>query len=288
MGEEGWWGKRGDGTGRMEPHPAILLNEAANFYCNPAMPVPRLQREFFSRMADPQAFRHIFRHLPDVYFFVKAANGRMIAASPTILSRLGFRSEAEFIGKTDHEVFPKHLADAYTADDALVLRTGRPLVDRLEIWYDESRRLDWCVTTKVPLQGRDGAVIGLMGITRRDQERSGLRPATDASRAVEYLRTHAARAVPTAELARHLGLSQRTLHRKVQEAFGVPPYELALRIRIQKAAEALLLTTRADIAHTALAHGFCDQSAFTHHFRRRMGTTPRQFQLRHGGRALRP
>ena len=234
-------------------------------------------------MADPQAFRHIFRHLPEVYFFVKAADGRMIAASPSILSRLGFRSEAEFIGKTDYEVFPRHLADAYTADDAIVIRTRRPLVDRLEIWYDENRRLDWCVTTKVPLEGRDGTVIGLMGITRRDQQRSGLLPATDASRAVDYLRTHASRAVPTAELARHLGLSLRTLHRKVQEAFGIPPYELALRVRIQKAAEALLLAPRTDIAHTALTHGFCDQSAFTHHFRKRMGTTPRQFQLRHSG-----
>ena len=41
-------------------------------------------------MADPQAFRHLFEHLPGVYFFVKDAGGRMIAASSPILERLGF------------------------------------------------------------------------------------------------------------------------------------------------------------------------------------------------------
>ena len=240
----------------------------------------RLQSEFFANMADPQAFRCIFEHLPEVYFFVKDISGRMIAASPTILSRLGLKRETDFIGRTDHDVFPRHLADAYTADDAIVFQTGKPLVNRLEIWFNESRTLDWCVTTKVPLRGHDGAIIGLMGVTRRDSGRSAMQSATEAARAVEHLRTSTDRTVSPAELARHLAISERTLHRKIQEAFGISPYELALRIRIQQAAETLLLT-QDDITTIALAHGFCDQSAFTHHFRKRMGTTPKQFRLRH-------
>jgi len=243
----------------------------------------RLQREFFARMADPAALREIFEHLPDVYFFVKNTAGCMIAASSAILNRLGMKSEADFIGRTDHEVYPRQLADAYTADDAQVFRSGRPLINRLEIWFDEARNPEWCVTTKVPLRDRDGKVIGLMGITRRDQGRTALQPAGEAARAVEFLRRHSGRTVTAAELAKHLAVSERTLHRKINEAFGISPYELTLRVRIQKAAEALVLT-RDDIAGIALAHGFCDQSAFTHHFRRRMGTTPKQFRLRHAAK----
>jgi AraC-like DNA-binding protein len=260
------------------------LSKAAKIYRDPAMSPLRLQREFFNRMADPAALRQIFEHLPDVYFFVKDTAGRMIAASATILSRLGLKSEADFIGRTDHDVFPKRLADAYTADDAQVFRTGRPLINRLEIWFDEARNPEWCVTTKVPLRGRDGKVIGLMGLTRRDQGRLALQPAGEAARAVEFLRRHSSRTVTTAELAKHTGVSERTLHRKINEAFGISPYELTLRVRIQLSAEALVLT-RDDIAGIAVAHGFCDQSAFTHHFRKRMGTTPKQFRLRHAGRS---
>ncbi len=266
----------------MQVEASHSLSKAAKNYCDPAMTSHRLQSEFFARLADPQALREIFEHLPDVYFFVKDRAGRMIAASSTILRRLGMNSEADFIGRTDHDVYPKRLADAYTADDARVFRTGRPLLDRLEIWFDEAGSPEWGVTTKIPLRGRDGRIIGLMGLTRRDPGRTGLRPVHEADKAVEYLRRHCGRTVTAAELARHLAVSGRTLNRKINEAFGISPYELTLRVRIQKAAEALVLT-RDDIAGIALAHGFCDQSAFTHHFRRRMGTTPKQFRLRHAG-----
>ena len=244
----------------------------------------RLQKQFFDQMVDPHAFLCIFEHLPEVYFFVKDRAGRMMAASPTILNRLGLKREADLIGATDHELYPAHLADAYTKDDAEVFRTGKPLVNRLEIWFSESRNLDCGVTSKVPLRGHDGSIIGLMGITRRDHGRAALQPATEAASAVEYLRKQAHRSVSTEELAKQLGLTVRTLNRKINESFGISPYELTLRVRIQQAAESLLRSSE-DITSIALDHGFCDQSAFTHHFRRRMGVTPKQFRLRHAVRA---
>ena len=258
------------------------LHDAVKNYFDLAMRESRLQRKFFDQMADPHAFRFIFEHLPGVYFFVKDRAGRMISASPTILKRLGLEREDDFIGATDHEMYPVHLADAYIKDDAEVFRTGKPLLNRLEIWLNEERGFEWGVTSKVPLRGRDGSIIGLMGITRRDQGGVVLQPADEAARAVEYLRRHASRSVRTEELAEHLALSVRTLNRKINKVFGVSPYELSLRVRIQQAAEALLLSSE-DITSIALDHAFCDQSAFTHHFRKRMGITPKQFRLRHAG-----
>jgi AraC-like DNA-binding protein len=244
----------------------------------------RLQEEFFGQLADAQAIRRMFDHMPGVYFFVKDRAGRIVAASTAILERLGFREESEFIGKRDHEVFPPQLAAAYAEDDAEVFRTGRPLVDRLEMWFDESRRLGWCVTTKVPLLGRDGGVIGLMGLTRRESRGGWVRPDRLAARAVAYLRQRPSGAVGPGALARQLAVSERTLHRRIHEAFGIAPYELALRVRIQLAAEALVLTGDT-VASIAQAHGFCDQSLFTSHFRRRMGITPARFRASHGGAA---
>jgi len=49
------------------------------------MPSDRLQAEFFARMAEPQAMREIFEHLPGVFFFVKDTQGRHIAANSDLL-----------------------------------------------------------------------------------------------------------------------------------------------------------------------------------------------------------
>jgi AraC-like DNA-binding protein len=239
----------------------------------------QVQSAFFAQIADPQALRGIFEHLPDVYFFVKDRDSRLMAASSNILARLGMKTEAEFIGKSDEEVFPPLVAAAYRADDQQLFRTGKPLINRLEMWYDEKRNLDWCLTTKVPLRGRNGKIIGLMGITRRDAGRGESLIEGEAGRAAAYLRKNTHRVMTTQELAKAVASSERTLNRKINEAFGVSPYEFMLRTRIQASAEALM-GSGASIADIALQHGFCDQSTFTQHFRKRMGMTPRRFRLR--------
>ncbi|OYP28368.1 helix-turn-helix domain-containing protein [Rhodopirellula sp. MGV] len=243
------------------------------------------QKRFFDSLADSGAIRGIFDHLPGVYFFVKDRDGRLISASAMILERLGMKDESEFIGKVDEQVYPPQLAAAYRADDEWVFRTGKPLVNRLEVWLDEDRRPDWCVTTKVPLFGKKTAskpapIVGLMGISRRDLDREVLRPVNEATQAVNYLRTRLDRIVSADELAEGIGTSVRTLNRKINDTFGIPPYELMLRMRIQSAAESLLRSDE-EICHVAVNHGFCDQSTFTQHFRKRMGMTPRQFRMAH-------
>jgi transcriptional regulator GlxA family with amidase domain len=156
------------------------------------------------------------------------------------------------------------------------------LINRLEVWYDEQRTLKWFLTTKVPLRGKNGKIIGLMGFTRRDEGRSRHQPSSEVTLIVSHIQKNTNRILSTAELARECGLSERTLYRKIHQALGVTPYELMLRIRIESAAEALIQTTD-KVIDIAQAHAFCDQSAFTQHFRKRIGLTPKQFRKRHQG-----
>lgn len=265
----------------MLPHPVkdFLLNPA-KACVNPAMSSKAIQTAFFEQLAHPASIRAIFEHIPEVYFFIKDRQSRLVSASPSILARLGMRREADFIGKSDFEVFPRHLADAFVADDALVFRTAKPLVNRLELWLNEQRRPDWCITTKVPLFGKKGQVVGLMGVSRHDSGNGPVQPASEVTRAVEFIRQNVSRVLTTAELADAAKTSERTLYRKVRQEFGIPPYELVLRLRIQMAAEALL-HPHENIAAVANAHGFCDQSSFTMHFRKRMGMTPKEFLRGH-------
>lgn len=246
------------------------------------MPPKSLQSAFFASMADPQAFRLMFDQQPNVFFFVKDRESRLIAASEPTWTRLGLESEAEVIGRLDEDFYPEQAAKSFRADDALVFRTGKPLINRLEVWYDEQRTLNWFLTTKVPLRGKNGKIIGLMGFTRRDEGRSRHQPSSEVTLIVSHIQKNTSRILSTAELARECGLSERTLYRKIHQALGVTPYELMLRIRIESAAEALIQTTD-KVIDIAQAHAFCDQSAFTQHFRKRIGLTPKQFRMRHQG-----
>ena len=239
-----------------------------------------LQHSFFEQMADPQGFRAMFEHLPDVFFFVKDRGSRMIAGSRNLVERLGLKRESDMIGRPDEAFFQPHIARAFRDDDEQVFRTGKSLTNRLEVWYDEQRNLDWFLTTKVPVRGRNGSIIGLMGITRRDEGLARHQPARDVSKVLGFIQSHSDRILTTAALACACGMSERTLYRKVNQALGVTPYELMLRIRIQKAAEALIKTGE-KVMEIAVAHGFCDQSTFTQHFRKRTGMTPKEFRLRH-------
>lgn len=244
------------------------------------MSTRQIQSVFFASMIDPQAFRLMFDQQPNVFFFVKDCQSRLIAASEPMWTRLGFESEAEVIGRLDEDFYPEQAAKAYRADDALVFRTGKPLINRLEVWYDEQRTLTWFLTTKVPLRGKNGKIIGLMGLTRRDEGRTRHQPSSDVTLVINHIQKNTSRILSTAELARECSLSERTLYRKIHQALGVTPYELMLRIRIESAAEALIQTND-KIIEIAEAHAFCDQSAFTQHFHQRTGLTPKQFRMRH-------
>ena len=246
------------------------------------MSTKSIQSAFFASMTDPQAFRLMFDQLPNVFFFVKDRESRLIAASEPMWTRLGLEGEADVIGRLDEDFYPEQVAKSYRADDALVFRTGKPLINRLEVWYYEQRTLTWFLTTKVPLRGKNGKIIGLMGFTRRDEGRNRHQPSSDVTLIVSHIQKNISRILSTAELARECSLSERTLYRKIHQALGVTPYELMLRIRIESAAEALIQTTD-KVIDIAQAHAFCDQSAFTQHFRKRIGLTPKQFRMRHQG-----
>ena len=234
---------------------------------------------FFQRMADPQQIAALFEHLPGVYFLVKDTEGRFVSANAATRDRLGVSSESELIGATDTDFCLFSQAQDFRRDDRQVLTTGKPLVNRLEAWQDRRGQLHWFLTTKLPVFDSAGCAIGVAAIIRLHEERRSSPAINDAAAIVKRLRNDLKRIRGTAELADAVGVSERTLHRRVQEAFATTPHELILRIRIEAVGERLV-DSNDPIASIALDHGFCDQSSLTRHFRERMGITPKQFRQR--------
>jgi len=76
------------------------------------------------------------------------------------------RTAAELIGKTDFDVFSEQHAAAAFDDEQQIMRTGQPIVSKVER-ETYSGRPDACVsTTKMPLRDERGEIIGTFGITR--------------------------------------------------------------------------------------------------------------------------
>ena len=85
------------------------------------------------------------------------------------------------------------------------------------------------------------------------------------------------------QIARRLGMSERTLHRHLAD-HGESFQTLATRVR-REAAESLLARGQHSLADVAFLTGFSDQSSFTRAFKRWTGTTPAGFREgnpRHG------
>jgi PAS domain S-box-containing protein len=108
--------------------------------------------------------RTLIDNLPDAVY-AKDAAGRKTMANPADLKNLKCKTEAEAIGKSDFDLFPKEVAERFWADDQRVLQ-GQPVLQREEFFVDEKGQKHWLLTSKVPIRDQIGKITGLVGIGR--------------------------------------------------------------------------------------------------------------------------
>ncbi len=106
--------------------------------------------------------RTLIDHLPDC-IYAKDTAGRKTLANLADVRNLHCKTEAEAVGKTDFDFFPKEIAEKFWADDQLVIQ-GFPVLKREEFFLEENGRKKWLLTNKLPLRGSDGKITGLVGI----------------------------------------------------------------------------------------------------------------------------
>jgi AraC-like DNA-binding protein len=233
---------------------------------------------WLAQIAPDSLFHRLFDCLPGVRFFAKNRRGEIMILDGASRRLYGIADEAAVIGLTDFDLSPAGMARGYVRDDARIYATGRPLLNHVELWWDELGMPDWCVVNKLPIRSRRGRIIGIMGILQTyEGRRRLLQPVGGIARAVDFLRASCSRPVTIAQVARAASLSIRQLQRRFRDAFGIGPQEYLVKTRVL-AAIRLLRGTDRSLAEIALDCGFCDQSAFTSHFRRCVGTTPSRFR----------
>lgn len=235
-------------------------------------------KAFFEQLAEPFAAQAVFDHLPDTVFFIKDMDGRYVSANQTLVERCGLRNKSELLGRRPSDVLGETLGRGYESQDRAVLETGQKLVEQLELHTIRLREVGWCLTTKMPLLGHDGAVAGLVGISRDlrlpDMTSSDFE---HISEAIRFAEQEVSQRPTIAELAKIAGMSIYQLDRRMQRVFGLTTGQWVLKTRISHASRELIETDKS-VADVALEAGYADQSAFTRQFRRSTGLSPSEYR----------
>jgi len=240
------------------------------------------QKLFLEKIQPSTSFLVMLEALEGISFFVKDISFRLIFANPYFFRRLGLQSEVELIGKDDFELFPEPLARKFRKDDETIIQSEQPLTGLVELFLNQQGIPAWYQTNKFPVLDPTGKVLGIMGTVQR-YEKSSLTVSLDSKVEIlaKELRKERCSPVSIPQLAKKIGLSHRQLNRRFKEATGLSPQQFQVRVKIEKACK-LLRDTEKALVEIGLELGFCDQSAFTAQFRKRMSMTPRQYRTQYG------
>ena len=114
---------------------------------------------------DRALVRAFLLNVPDHVYF-KDRDSRFITASTSQARALGCASPADLVGHTDFDYFNADHAQRALKDEKTILRTGQPMIGKLEneTWPDG--RVTWVLTSKLPLRNEHGEIIGTFGVSK--------------------------------------------------------------------------------------------------------------------------
>ena len=243
---------------------------------------PKQKKGVLQEIHSTANFLAMFDTLEGISFFAKDRNFCLIYANPPFYRRLGLQSQKELLGKNDFELFPEPLAKKFRKDDEWIIGNAKPMTDLVELFLNLQGIPAWYLTNKFPIMNKKAQPIGVMGTVQR-YDKDSLRLTRDdkMESVIDQLRAEDVNAPSIKRLAGANGISHRQLNRRFKEATGLTPQQFMMRSRIERACEELRKTDRplSDIAYEL---GFCDQSAFTAQFRKRMTLTPKKYREQYG------
>src|ERR1019366_2567190 len=104
---------------------------------------------------------------PEVRVYFKDLQSRflMVSAGCNATAPTGHTVD-ELIDKTDFDFYSEEHATAAFNDEQEIIRSGEPIVGKLERETFIDRGDNWVSTSKMPLRDENGLIIGTFGITR--------------------------------------------------------------------------------------------------------------------------
>ncbi len=99
-----------------------------------------------------------------IYF--KDSESRFIKASDSMARLFKVKSVEEIYGKTDFDFFTEEHARPAFYDEMNIIKTKKPIIDKIEKETHPDGRITWVSTSKMPLLDKEGKAIGTFGISK--------------------------------------------------------------------------------------------------------------------------
>jgi PAS domain S-box-containing protein len=120
-----------------------------------------------------QALRGVLDSVPQRVFW-KDRNSVYLGCNRPFAEDMGFADPDDVVGKTDDDAIWKASAELYRRDDREVMRVAKARLNYEEPMEFANGRKGWLCTSKIPLRGREGSVVGLIGTYEDITERKRL------------------------------------------------------------------------------------------------------------------
>jgi len=161
---EPWEIRRADGQKRIVQITTSLLqsDDGQGHVLALIEDVTEKQQAEAALRASQQMLKTVLDTIP-VRLFWKDRDLRYLGCNRLVAADAGLTSAAEVVGKTDQDLAWSRQAPEFQADDRRVLETGEPKVNYEEAVATSDGRMLWARTSKFPLHGAAGEVVGVLG-----------------------------------------------------------------------------------------------------------------------------
>ena len=125
------------------------------------------------------------------FIYIKDKQHRFTASSRNFAQLAGYSDWIDLVGKTDFDIFPQELAECYFAFEQSVILNGKELLNHEEPYQRIDGTEGWVSSSKRPLRGSKGEIIGLFGISHDITERKRIEQELIASKEIAENATRA-------------------------------------------------------------------------------------------------
>jgi len=141
-----------------------------------------LEQRVLERTEELRRQTHYLRTLIDtlpMLAWLKDKDSRFLVVNQALATTCS-QCVDDLVGKSDLDFWPREHAEAYRADDAEVMATGRRKTVE-EPFVDAHDGVIWIETFKAPILDEDGSVLGTVGIARDISDRRAMEQARESA-----------------------------------------------------------------------------------------------------------